>query len=183
MKIFFEFLPILAFFVAFKTFDIYVATSVAIGITVIQMLWLVWKKLPISKMQIINFFIILIFGSLTIILHDKEFIMLKPTVLYWTFAFSLAVSFFVFKKNLLQMVLGKELVLDTPNASTIWSKINLAWIIYFAFLGFLNLYVAKFYSEDTWVNFKLSTIGLLLVFLIFQGLWLSRYIKSDTVSK
>jgi intracellular septation protein len=179
MKILNEFLPILAFFIAYKFGGIYAATGVAIGITVLQMLWLVLQKKPISKMQYVNFFIILIFGGLTILLHDKEFIMLKPTVLYWTFAISLAVSFYVFKKNLIQMVLGKEIVLDAVEPNAIWAKLNIAWIIYFACLGFLNLYIAKSYPEDTWVNFKLSTIGLLLAFIVLQGLWLSKYLKSD----
>jgi len=46
-------------------------------------------------------------------------------------------------------------------------------------LGLLNLYVAYNFSEETWVNFKLSTIGLLVVFIVLQGLWLSKYIQTD----
>jgi intracellular septation protein len=54
MKLLNEFLPILACFIAFKAFDIYVATGVAIGITLLQMAWLVYRNKPISKMQIFN---------------------------------------------------------------------------------------------------------------------------------
>jgi intracellular septation protein len=179
MKFLFEFLPILAFFIAFKTFDIYVATGVAIAITVLQMVWLKIKNQPITKMQIFNFLIILVFGSLTIFLHDKTFIMIKPTILYWSFALALAMSFYLFKKNLIQMVLGKEVKLKDDTDATIWSKVNLSWVIYFAVLGLLNLYVAYNFTEETWVNFKLSTIGLLVVFIVSQGLWLSKYIQTD----
>ena len=63
----------------------------------------------------------------------------------------------------------------------VWPKVNFAWIIYFAALGALNLFVAKTYSEETWVNFKLSTIGILLIFIIFQGIWLSKHIKSESL--
>ena len=97
MKILTEFLPILAFFIAFKAFDIYVATAVAIAITLLQMIWMLWKKQPISKMQIFNFVVILIFGGLTIFLHDESFIKIKPTILYWSFALGLGISFYGFK--------------------------------------------------------------------------------------
>lgn len=179
MKLLNEFLPILAFFVAFKVYDIYVATAVAIGITVLQMIWLKSQKKPIPKMQMFNFVIILVFGGLTILLQDKTFIMLKPTILYWCFAIGLGVSFYVFKKNLIQMVLGKEIQLKASADTSIWAKVNLSWMLYFVFLGVLNLIVAYQFSEETWVNFKLSTIGLLLVFIVAQGLWLSKYIQSD----
>ena len=178
MKILTEFLPILAFFIAFKAFDIYVATAVAIAITLLQMIWMLWKKQPISKMQIFNFVVILIFGGLTIFLHDESFIKIKPTILSWSFALGLGISFYGFKKNLIQSVMGKELQLNTNQPESIWAKINLSWIVYFVLLGGLNLYVANQFSQDVWVNFKLSTIGLLVVFIVLQGIWLSKYIKN-----
>lgn len=178
MKILTEFLPILAFFIAFKAFDIYVATGVAIAITLLQMMWLLWKKQPISKMQIFNFIVILVFGGLTIFLHDESFIKIKPTILYWSFALVLGISFYGFKKNLIQSVMGKELHLNTEHPGSIWAKVNLSWIVYFVFLGGLNLYVANQFSQDVWVNFKLSTIGLLVIFVVLQGIWLSKYIKN-----
>jgi len=179
MQILIEFLPILAFFIAYKAFDIFVATGVAIAITIGQMLWLKFQKKTITKMQYFNGLIILIFGGLTILLHDKEFIMIKPTILYWSFAIGLCVSFFAFKKNLIQLILGKEILLNAPDPDKIWARINFAWIVYFASLGVLNLYVAKSFPEEIWVNFKLSTISLLILFIILQGLWLSKYISTD----
>ncbi len=177
MKFLTEFLPILAFFIAFKAFDIYIATGVAIVITLLQMLWLLWRKRPISKMQIFNFIVILVFGGLTIFLHDESFIKIKPTILYWSFALVLMISFYGFKKNLIESVMGKELELIADNPKSIWAKINLSWVIYFTILGALNLYIANNYSQDIWVDFKLSTIGLLIVFIVIQGLWLSKYIN------
>jgi intracellular septation protein len=180
MKLLTEFLPILAFFIAFKVYDIYVATGVAIAITVLQMIWLKSQNKPISKMQLFNCFVILVFGGLTILLQDKTFIMLKPTILYWCFALGLAISFYVFKKNLIEMLLGKEITLKPTADKNLWGKINLSWVAYFAFLGGLNLFVAYQFSEETWVNFKLSTIGLLVAFIVLQGLWLAKYIQTDT---
>jgi intracellular septation protein len=106
--------------------------------------------------------------------------MLKPTILYWCFALGLAISFYVFKKNLIEMLLGKEITLKPTADQNLWSKINLSWVAYFAFLGGLNLFVAYQFSEETWVNFKLSTIGLLIAFIVIQGLWLTKHIQTDT---
>jgi intracellular septation protein len=183
MKLLIELLPILAFFIAYKLFDLYTATGVAIGITIVQILWMLCRRKPVSKMQLFNGVIITVFGGLTLILHNKEFIMIKPTVLYWSFAFGLAVSCFVFKRNVIQMVLGKEIRLNSPNPESIWAQVNCAWILYFIVLGALNLYVAKTYPENTWVNFKLSTIGMLIIFIILQGLWLSKYIQKDVTEE
>ena len=133
--------------------------------------------MPISKMQFFNLIIILVFGGLTIFMHDETFIKIKPTILYWSFALTLIITFYVFKKNLIQSVMGSELKLNTDQSESIWKKINLSWILYFIFLGGLNLYIANNYSQDIWVNFKLSTIGLLFVFIVLQGIWLSKYLK------
>ena len=183
MKLLNEFLPILAFFIAFKVYDIYVATGVAIAITVLQMIWLKSQNKPITKMQIFNFFIILVFGGLTISLQDQFFIMIKPTILYWCFALALAVSFYLFKKNLIQMVLGNEIKLKDGADENIWTKVNLSWVIYFVVLGVLNLYVAYPFTKEeeaTWVNFKFASIGILVAFIVIQGLWLSKHIQTDT---
>jgi intracellular septation protein len=59
-------------------------------------------------------------------------------------------------------------------------KLNHAWAVFFFFMGVLNLYVAYTFSEDVWVNFKLfGGIGLLILFIIAQGLWLSRHMEGD----
>jgi intracellular septation protein len=109
--------------------------------------------------------------------------MIKPTILYWCFALALAVSFYIFKKNLIQMVLGNEIKLKDGADENIWTKVNLSWVIYFVVLGVLNLYVAYPFTKEeeaTWVNFKFSSIGLLLAFIVIQGLWLSKHIQTDT---
>jgi intracellular septation protein len=174
-----EILPIIAFFAAFKLFDIYVATVVAMVITLLQIAWIKFERKPIPKIQLFNLVIILIFGGLTIGLQDKDFIMIKPTILYWAFALGLGVSWFIFKKNLIQAVIGKEVQINPLIADQVWFKLNLLWIGYFFFLGCLNWWIAKNFSEDFWANFKLSTIGILFVFILIQGLWLSKYMKQE----
>jgi intracellular septation protein len=180
IKLLLEILPIAAFFVAFKLFDIFIATAVAMVISLLQIFWLKYQKQDVPKMQWFNLIIIMVFGGLTLVLHDKSFIMVKPTILYWSFASVLAISWFGFKKNLIKAVLGKEISLRPEVENAVWFKLNLGWVIYFTILGFLNLWIAHHFSEETWADFKLSTIGLLFIFVICQGVWLNKYIDHDS---
>jgi intracellular septation protein len=68
----------------------------------------------------------------------------------------------------------------------VWEKLNLSWIAFFAILGVVNLFVAfypffastKLFSRDDWVNFKVfGAMGMMIAFIIAQGVWLSRHIE------
>ena len=75
----------------------------------------------------------------------------------------------------------KNITLKERKAKSVWHQLNIAWAIFFFLMGALNLYVAFEYSEETWVNFKLfGSTGLLVVFVIIQGVWLSRHIEHPT---
>ena len=110
--------------------------------------------------------------------HDETFIKWKPTVLYWAFALTLIVSALVFRKNLIRTLLTEQMKL--PDA--VWDQVNWSWAGFFIFMGFANLAVAFAFnfSTDDWVNFKLfGGVGLMLVFVIAQGLVLSKYIEEE----
>jgi intracellular septation protein len=175
MKLILDFFPILLFFGAFKLYDIYTATGVLMAGTVIQMaiIWFTERKLlPMQKATLV---LILLFGSLTLALHDDRFIKWKPTVLYGAMAVALAIALWVFKKNFLKMLLGAQLELPTH----IWGRLNVAWIAYCVFMAALNGYVAAYFSTEAWVNFKLWGYVFPIVFLVAQGLYISPYLKSD----
>ncbi|MBJ7503580.1 MAG: septation protein A [Polynucleobacter sp.] len=147
--------------------------------TIVQILWVYYRHRKIDAMQWVSLILIVVFGGLTIFLQNKVFIQLKPTVLYWLFAAVLFISAQVFKKNWIQVVMGKQVILKPRNANTLWGKLNLAWVIFFLAMGVLNLYVAFQFSEDTWVNFKLfGSTGLLVIFIILQSIWLGKHIES-----
>lgn len=178
MKFLFDLFPIILFFIAFKFGDIYTATIVAMVATIGQILWVYYRHRKIDAMQWVSLIMILVFGSLTIFLHDKTFIQLKPTALYWLFSGTLFVSAQFFRKNWIQVLMGKQVTLKSENADSVWHSLNKAWAIFFFLMGVLNLYVAFEYSEETWVNFKLfGSTGLLIAFVIAQGLWLSRHME------
>lgn len=175
MKVLLDFFPILLFFGAFKLYDIYTATGVLMAATVLQMgiVWFNERRLaPIQKATLV---LILLFGSLTLLLHDDRFIKWKPTVLYGAMAVALAVALWVFKKNFLKMLLGAQLDLPVQ----VWGRLNVAWIAYCVFMAVINAYVAAYFSTDAWVNFKLWGYAFPIVFLVAQGLYISPYLKSD----
>jgi intracellular septation protein len=173
MKFLFDLLPVILFFVAFKLYDIFTATAVAIGVTIAMIVYAKIRHGKIDKMLLINGAIISVLGGVTLLLHDKTYIMWKPTVLYWLLAAALLFSNLFFKKNFIQQMMGK--MIEAPTA--IWTKLNLVWVIFLIGLGFLNLYVAFNYSESAWVNFKLFGVtGMMFVFVILQTLALKKYL-------
>ncbi len=174
MKILFDLFPVLLFFVAFKLSDIYVATAVAIAATFAQVGWLKLRGRKVEPMLWASLAIIAVFGGATLALQDETFIKWKPTVLYWLFAAVLAGGELLAGHNLLRALLGAQLELPDPA----WRRLNLSWIGFFAFMGAANLAVAYNFSTDAWVNFKLfGGIGLMLLFVLAQGLFLARYVQ------
>lgn len=184
MKFIFDLFPVILFFVAYKTYDIYVATAVAIAATAIQIGWTWFRYRKVDKMLWMSLAVIGLLGGATLALQDELFIMWKPTVLYWLFALILLVSNSFFKKNLIQVLLEKQL----PLPKIVWRKLNASWVIFFILMGSINLYIAFSYSLDTWVNFKLfGSTGLMIVFVVIQLMMLGKYAKlaektKDTVA-
>jgi intracellular septation protein len=176
MKFFFDMFPVILFFVAYKMYDIYAATVVAIAATVLQIGWVWFKHHKVDKMQWISLGLIVVFGGATLLLRDETFIKWKPTVLYWLFSAVLLVSALFFQKNLIKAMMGSQIT--APD--NVWKKLLAGWIGFFAFMGAINLFVAYGYSTDTWVNFKLfGGMGLMLVFVVAQAIVLAPHIKAN----
>ena len=175
-KFLFDLFPVILFFIAFKFFGIFTATAVAILATLGQIIYSKLRHGKVEKMLLVSGAIIALLGGITLILHDKSYIMWKPTVLYWIMAAVLLVSNLFFKKNYIQQMMGK--MIDAPAA--IWTKLNYAWVIFLVSLGFLNLYVAFNFDENTWVNFKLFGVTLIMfLFIIGQSLALRNYLIEE----
>ena len=179
MKFLLDFFPVILFFVAYKLSDIFVATGVAIGATILQIGYVLLRGRKVTGMQWASLFIIGIFGGATLLLRDETFIKWKPTVLYWLAGVSFLVAL-AFGKNLVKAVMAEGLELPEP----VWTKLCIAWGLFFLFKGTLNLYVAYAFPTDTWVNFKLfGGMGLMLLFVIAQALWLSKYLPDEDAAK
>ncbi|BEV08679.1 septation protein A [Methylophilus sp. DW102] len=165
MQIITDLLPVILFFIAYKKAGIFAATAVAM-ISTLLLIGVIWlKRGKIDKMLAINGAVITVLGGITLLLHDKTYIMWKPTAIYWIGALALLFSRYAFKRNLIERMLGKMM---SPPAVT-WDKLNLYWIAFLIGMGILNLYVAFHYSEDDWVNFKLfGATSLMFIFMIVQ---------------
>lgn len=175
MKLLLDFFPILLFFGAFKLYGIYVATGVLMAGTVVQMAIVYATEKRLQPMQKATLALILLFGTLTLVLHDDRFIKWKPTVLYGAMAVALAVALWAMRKNFLKMLLGSQLQLP----ERIWNQLNVAWIAYCVFMAAINAYVALYFSTDAWVNFKLWGYVFPIAFLVAQGLYIAPHLKSD----
>ena len=172
MKLLFDLFPLILFFVAYKMVDIYAATAVAIAASIVQIGWLRLRKRPIETMQWTGLAVIVVFGGLTLLLQDETFIKWKPTILYGLFAAVLGGGKLIFGKDLIKTVMGGQLSLPDP----VWTRVGLAWTLFFAAMAVLNLVVAYGFSTDIWVNFKLfGTLGLTIVFVVGQAFYLARY--------
>jgi len=175
MKILIDFFPILLFFGAFKLYDIYIGTAVLMAATVVQMALIYRLDHKLSAMHKATLALVLIFGTLTLVLHDERFIKWKPTVLYAAMAVALAVAVWVYKKNFLKMLLGSQLTLPDP----VWMRLNMIWVAYCVFMAAINGYVAAFYSTEAWVDFKIWGYAFPLIFIVGQGFYISRYLAAD----
>ena len=178
MRVLLDFLPILLFFGAFKLQDIYFATAVLMAATVVQMGITYAMDRKLQSMHKITLVLVLVFGALTLSLHDDRFIKWKPTVLYSAIAIGLGIAVWVMKKNFLKLLMGSQLILP----DRVWHRLNIAWILYSLLMALLNGYVAAYFSTEAWVSFKLWGYAFPLVFLIGQGLYISPHLKSDEPS-
>lgn len=175
MKILLDFLPLVLFFGTYKLYGIYAATAVIMAATVVQMA--ITYKLE-GKLQLMHkamLVLVLAFGALTLALQDDRFIKWKPTVFYTAIALGLALALWVWRKNVLKLMLGNQLELPDP----LWYRLNLAWIVYSLFMAALNAYVVLYYSTDAWANFKLWGYVFPLAFIIGQGIYIAPHLKGD----
>lgn len=204
MKFLYDLLPVILFFGTFKVAQtnpdsaaalcnqwlgsgfqadqapVICATAAAIIVSLLQIGVKFVRREKIDPMLWISVAVILVFGSLTIWLHDEMFIKWKPTILYWIFGGILLGGSFM-HKNFLKSLLGNKVSLPEPA----WYILLHGWIGFFAVTGVLNLIVAYTCSTDVWVNFKLfGLMGLTLLFTLGVGFYISRFIpESDSEGK
>jgi intracellular septation protein len=179
MKLLLDFFPILLFFGAFKIWGIFVATTVAIVATLLQLAWMRYSTGRTEPMQWLSLGVIVVFGGATLIAQDETFIKWKPSVLYWAMGGALLVGQVFFRRNWLQSLMKSQMAL--PDHA--WRVMLWSWCGFFAVMGVLNLWVAYEFDTDTWVNFKLfGGMGLMLVFVLAQAMYLGRFMDNGEVT-
>jgi intracellular septation protein len=158
---------------------IMLATVVVIVATVLQIVYLKVRGQKVDAMLWVTAAIIVIMGSATIYFHDENFIKWKPTILYWVMAVMLAFTQLVLGKNMMRQVMEQQIKLPEP----VWARLGLAWIVFFAIIGAINLVVAYLIypgNLDAWVNFKVYGItALFFVFILGQSFMLGKYMDEE----
>ncbi len=163
--------PLILFFVANARFHIFVATAVFMAAVVIALAvsYAMTRHLPI--MPVVSAVIVLVFGGLTLLLHDETFIKLKPTIIYLLFGGVLAWGL-VFDKPLLATLFGQMYQLTDEG----WRKLTLRWLMFFLALAALNEIVWRTQTTDFWVNFKVfAVVPLTFLFALLQYPLLTKY--------
>ena len=170
--------PLVLFFAANARFGIFAATAGFMVAVLIALAIAYAKTRRIEVMPLVTAVIVVIFGGLTLILHNDTFIKLKPTIIYLLFGGTL-VGGLAFGKSFLGVLFDS--VFDLTDEG--WRKLTWRWAFFFFALAVLNEIVWRNFSTDFWVSFKLfGVVPLTFLFGALQYPLLTKYARSDKPS-
>lgn len=152
---------------------IFIGTGVFMAATALALLyaWRVQKRLP--PLLILTGLVVVIFGGLTLYFKDPHFAYFKPTILNGLFALTILGGLLV-GKNPLKLLLGSALTL--PEA--VWRTLALRFAGYYVFLAFLNEFIWRSFSEESWVNFKVfGVFPITVLFILANTPLLSKHLQ------
>jgi len=179
LKLVLEVGPLAVFFITNGKFGIFYATASFMAATLISLITsrIFLKRIPV--LALVTGVFVMIFGFLTIYLHDDTFIKIKPTVVNTLFAFILAAGLY-FRRPVLKLAFGEILQMREEG----WRLLTLRWIGFFLFLAVLNEVVWRNFSTDTWVSFKsFGLMPLTFFFMMFQITLIMRHQISEVSSE
>jgi intracellular septation protein len=163
--------PLVLFFLANSRFGIFAATGAFMAAVVAALIvsYAMTRQWPI--MPVVTAIVVVVFGGLTLALHDETFIKLKPTIIYALFG-GILLGGYILEKPFLAMLFDSMFHL-TPEG---WRKLTLRWAVFFLALAVLNEAIWRTQSTDFWVNFKLfGFVPITFVFAALQYPLLMRY--------
>jgi intracellular septation protein len=175
VKFLLELGPLALFFAVYSRLGIFAATGILMATVLVTLgvSYAMLKRIPI--MPLITAVIVLIFGSLTLILHDETLIKIKPTALYILFGAALFVGLWL-KKPLLKILFDGALHVTEEG----WRKLTWRWAFFFLALAALNEIVWRTQSTDLWVKFKtFGFLPLTLLFALAQAPLIMKYETKD----
>ena len=199
LKAFIDFIPVLFFFISYifytdipanyidyvnNIFNIELNTKKSSGIYFATLVLMVAYSIQCfiffcfqqaKKIHYITLGIILIAGFSTLYFKNPLLIKIKPSIVYWGFALFFIANQLIKKENIIKKLLQDQIVLDEKR----WKILSNSWIIFFIACGVLNLYVANFFPEEKWVEFKFYILGIILPvsFILLNGVYVGIYAK------
>lgn len=156
--------PLVVFFIANARGNLFIATGAFMAAVVAAMAvsYAVTRHVPM--MAIISGVVVLVFGTLTLVLHDETFIKIKPTIIYGLFGAILAGGL-AFNRSFIAVLFDQMFNL-TPAG---WRSLTLRWALFFFFMALLNEAVWRTQSTDFWVGFKaFGVIPITMIFAMMQ---------------
>ena len=163
--------PLILFFAANAKFGIYAATGTFMAAVLLALAVSYALTKHVAVMPLVTAAIVLVFGGLTLVLHDDLFIKLKPTIIYVLFGGTL-LGGLAFNKPLLGMVFDSVFHLREEG----WRKLTWRWALFFLALAVLNEIVWRTQTTDFWVSFKLfGVVPLTFLFAALQVPLLTKY--------
>jgi len=169
-----EWSPLVVFFLVFKIWGIYWATASLMVTSVALMSSHKLRTGRYKKMHVVTAAVVLVLGTATLLLHDKRFIQWKPTILLGFAAIAFLGSTFLGRRPLARRMLESVFSEPLELSRSWWALLNVAWAAWFAVLAVANIYIARNFTEDVWVNFKVWGITLaMVIFMVPQVIWLN----------
>lgn len=176
MQTLIEFLPLIAFLLAYQWGGIYSATATLMLAMAALLAVNRWRTGKIAPLHLASAALVFVMGGATLWLRDERFIIWKPTVLFWALAIACVGSVLIGRRTLIERLMtaaSSEAFAGVTRGE--WVVVTTVWALFYLVLGGLNLWVAWNYPQATWVNFKVFGItGATLVFVVMQTLWLAR---------
>ena len=156
--------PLMVFFVANAKFNLFVATGAFMVAVIAAMIasYAVTRHVPM--MAIVTAVVVIVFGTLTLVLHDETFIKVKPTIVYTLFAAILGGGL-LFGRSFIAIMFDQMFNL-TPQG---WRALTLRWSLWFLAMAVLNEIIWRTQSTDVWVTFKaFGMVPLTMLFAVTQ---------------
>jgi intracellular septation protein len=176
MQIFIDFLPIVAFVIAYWLTDIKTAIAVIMVAMTLQVVITYAVKRTVGRMLLASAALVVVLGGISLAIDNDLVFKWKPTVLNWAFCAVLLVSRYASSKPMMQRLLESVAKGEINLLPQDWQRLNLMWAGFFLLSGAANIYVAYNFSEGVWVNFKLfGLLGMTVAFVLLQAFWLSRH--------
>jgi intracellular septation protein len=173
MQALFELAPVVAFFIAYQLGGIYVATAVLMAGMAVLLVVDYGLHRRVSPMHALSAVLVFVLGGATLLLHDKHFIQLKPTALFWLFGAAFLASFWIGKQTLTEKLFSAALQNQISVPAGTWRRLNAIWVVFYGILGAANLLIAQYMSEKAWVYCsKFGLTAITFIFAVLQVLYL-----------